>query len=276
MFLISKYKEQYKTNDVISFVNLKVKNAGLELCDPNHTFKGVRDFYSIHHIVNGCGKYIVGDNTYLLEAGDSFVVYPNKEVEYKADENSPWEYYWVGISGAYAPTLLNYTDFTPEYPIIKGDGKSDLKEYILDIYKAKGNSLSNEIEMIGRSYIFLSKLLSENKNTELSDDYSLKAKEIMDSNYDKNITTDDVAKRLNISRSHLHRVFTKTYGMPPGKYINNLRIEKACYMLSNTAHSINSISELLGFENQLYFSNVFKKHTGKSPRNYRKNSKGNI
>lgn len=268
---MSRFKHQYKTVDDSSLINLKVHNIGFELCDPNHNFSGLREFFSIHFIVSGCGTYTVNDNTYNLSSGDIFIVYPNTLVSYTADNDNPWEYYWLGMSGEYVKSLLSLTDFSKQKPYISSDASSDLKPYLMEIYDAQGQTYANEVEMIGRAYVFLSKIMamsSVNKENQ-GENYAKKAKDIIDLNYAENLSTEEIAKSLNISRSQLHRVFTERYSISVGKYINKLRLERSCFLLKNTKLRINEISSSVGFENQLYFSNAFKKSIGISPTQYR-------
>lgn len=72
-----------------------------------------------------------------------------------------------------------------------------------------------------------------------------------------------------LSYSYFKKLFINNYGYPPVKYITRLKIKLACKLLQTTKLSISEISEICGFENVYYFSNVFKKQMGISPKNYR-------
>ena len=58
--------------------------------------------------------------------------------------------------------------------------------------------------------------------------------------------------------------------MSPAQYILSLRMVNAQSLLERTTYNIKEISEIVGYENPLYFSRVFKKEMGKSPAQYRK------
>ena len=58
-------------------------------------------------------------------------------------------------------------------------------------------------------------------------------------------------------------------GMTPMQYITFLRITRAKELLRSTDYSIQEISSMVGYENPLYFSRIFKKQTGYSPSEYR-------
>ena len=58
--------------------------------------------------------------------------------------------------------------------------------------------------------------------------------------------------------------------MSPAQYILSLRMVNAQSLLERTTYNIKEISEIVGYENPLYFSRVFKKEIGESPAQYRK------
>ena len=99
------YKYSYKTGESLSNA-LSVYNTGYQKCEPGYQWgPGVRNHYCIHHVIAGAGYYEVHGNRYQLEAGDTFILYPDTEVKYYADQEKPWEYTWVGFEGADAGIL---------------------------------------------------------------------------------------------------------------------------------------------------------------------------
>lgn len=75
--------------------------------------------------------------------------------------------------------------------------------------------------------------------------------------------------KLGFSYPHLCRVFTHIYGISPLTYYNNIRLERACLLLRETLHPINEIALKTGFASSTYFTRLFTKYTGRSPRAYR-------
>ena len=64
--------------------------------------------------------------------------------------------------------------------------------------------------------------------------------------------------------------FRKITKLTPMQYIVSLRITSAKNLIDNTDYNITQISETVGYDNSMYFSRIFKKHTGMSPTEYRK------
>ena len=109
--MYEKYKNSYKVTEK-ELVSLSVYNVGFQRCDSLYQWgPGIRDHYLIHYIISGKGFYKIGKRTYELQAGDSFLVYPNTEVVYYAAETDPWEYAWVGFTGSDASMILRQRIF---------------------------------------------------------------------------------------------------------------------------------------------------------------------
>lgn len=74
---------------------------------------------------------------------------------------------------------------------------------------------------------------------------------------------------LGVSHHHLIRIFKKATGQSPVNYLIDLRLKEARRFLSGTGFSIREIAHLLGFGDPYYFSRLFKKKTGHSPKAFR-------
>ena len=113
---------------------------------------------------------------------------------------------------------------------------------------------------------FNNKYASENDLQELSS-----AITYIKNHYSEQITLDDLCKASFISKQMLIRYFNKFLGKSPLVYITEYKMNLIkSLLLSSSEVSIKEICTLFGFEDQCYFSRIFKKYTGKTPRNYRK------
>ena len=79
---------------------------------------------------------------------------------------------------------------------------------------------------------------------------------------------DELAERLEVSKAHLIRTFTRKTGVSPGRYITHLRIEYAKLLLRGEDVSVTYVAEAAGFANANYFAKVFRRETGMSPSEY--------
>jgi YesN/AraC family two-component response regulator len=97
-----------------------------------------------------------------------------------------------------------------------------------------------------------------------------KAINFIDFNYAEQITLDKIAESVSFNYAYLSSQFKKETGSTVIDYINMKRIQKAVTLLSTTTLSIGEIAEKCGFVDDTYFTRVFKKKQGVSPREYRK------
>lgn len=92
----------------------------------------------------------------------------------------------------------------------------------------------------------------------------------IEENYPSKITLDDVAAHVFLNRSYLSQLFKKEMQLPFGDYLEQVRIEKAKYLIRNSKKPMGEIAEATGFSNQNYFARVFKNATGVSPLKYKR------
>ena len=79
---------------------------------------------------------------------------------------------------------------------------------------------------------------------------------------------DDLAGRLEVSKAHLIRTFSRQTGISPARYIVRVRVEYAKLLLLDEDASITYVAEASGFANANYFAKVFRRETGMSPSEY--------
>ncbi|MHC0038437.1 response regulator transcription factor [Pseudoneobacillus sp. C159] len=96
------------------------------------------------------------------------------------------------------------------------------------------------------------------------------ALQIIKQEYSEKLTLNYLASKIHINAAYLSRKFHEEVGMGFSEYLNDYRLKEAQKMLIDFPDlSINAISERCGFNSQHYFSQIFRKVTGQSPREYR-------
>ncbi|MBR2405968.1 MAG: helix-turn-helix domain-containing protein [Clostridia bacterium] len=91
----------------------------------------------------------------------------------------------------------------------------------------------------------------------------------IEEHYTEPLTLEHLAAIANYSPTHLSKRFKEATGLPPIRYLNNIRIEQAKYLLQFSDESIGKIMEKIGFTDTSYFSKFFKKLLGYSPQAFR-------
>ncbi|MEJ9219687.1 response regulator [Paenibacillus glucanolyticus] len=92
----------------------------------------------------------------------------------------------------------------------------------------------------------------------------------IEQNYQNDVSLYDIANRFHVSREYISRKFKQKHGINIPEHLNRIRISKAKVLLQNPALKMAAISEMVGFKNEKYFSLVFKKQEGISPKEFRK------
>ncbi|TGY46110.1 AraC family transcriptional regulator [Clostridium perfringens] len=275
------YNESYKHK----YLEIKEKNSldlylgycGMEKCLPSHSYgPAVRNNYLIHYIIDGEGTYYVNGQSYRLRKNQGFLICPNTLTYYKASKDNPWTYMWISFNGIKAKKYLHYSNLNENNLIFEYTEDDSLEVYINRMLELNKMSYSNELEIQGLLYLFLSKLAitkyerSLKKNNNMSDFYVEKAVEFIQHNYlNPSLKVTDVANFIGLNRSYLTHIFKKSLELSPKEFLLNYRINEASSLLKNTNLSIGTISKSVGYTDQLAFSKVFKKIKGISPKAYR-------
>lgn len=98
----------------------------------------------------------------------------------------------------------------------------------------------------------------------------IKSLQIIEKEYSEKLTLNYLSSKIHINPAYLSRKFQEEVGMGFSEYLNDFRLKEAQKMLVEYPNqSINNISERCGFNSQHYFSQMFRKMTGQSPRDYR-------
>jgi len=93
----------------------------------------------------------------------------------------------------------------------------------------------------------------------------------IDENYNKQIALEDMSNIINITPQHLCLMFRNILDTRPFEYLNSVRINTSKELLIKyDKYNIETIGNMVGFENASYFGAVFRKHEGISPGNFRK------
>ena len=98
-----------------------------------------------------------------------------------------------------------------------------------------------------------------------------RAKEYIESHVTQELSRNEIAEYLYINSDYLSRIFRKKTGVSLKDYIVEMKIEHAKYLMENSPLPVSIVASKVGFANFSYFSQVFKKVTGTTPMEYRKN-----
>ncbi len=97
----------------------------------------------------------------------------------------------------------------------------------------------------------------------------LRGRDALLSSLDAKVALRDVARAACLSPYHFHRAFSRAFGLTPHQYLTRHRLERAAYLLRRSDRSVTEICFEAGFESPGSFSTLFRRHFGRSPREFR-------
>ena len=241
---------------------------------PTYWQKGRRD-YQILYVANGKTHFWFDGREEIVSTGH-MVLYKPEEIQkyvYYLEDNP--EVFWIHFTGSDVKNILAYHGISlDEHVFYCG---------VLPDYKALFRKIIQELQLCRYGYedyiasLFNDILLlvdrqqhEQKKATGDVQEQIERAAAYFNENYNTKISIDDYAESLHISTNWFIHNFKQYTGMSPAQYILSLRMVNAQSLLERTTYNIKEISEIVGYENPLYFSRVFKKEIGKSPAQYRK------
>ena len=239
--------------------------------------KRIYNGYLFQYTFSGCGIFETGEKKHYLTPGKAFFVSIPDDSRYYLplqgeSVGEEWQYFYLHFEGdaavAFFSKITQLFGKVFEIPV-----ESNPVRMFLSLYeKVTKEQTLRKYEGGEFLYSFLSNLLRELESPALENrsDYVRHAVEKMDTDYDKLIGIEDIANWLNISFSHLTRLFQKEMGISPIHYLTNVRLQNAMFLLLNDKTSVEQIAVQCGFSCGNYFCKVFRKTMKMSPLEYRK------
>lgn len=236
--------------------------------------------YQLLYIASGKGYFYFDGKEEIVPAGHMVLYRPREVQKYVYYGSDQTEVYWVHFTGSDVKQILKeyhlpaadhviYTGNSPEFHSI-------FKEMIKELQLCRPHYEEMLAMKLKQLFILIDRQIPEKRgkkfNLYLQSEIEAATRHFSE-NYAKNINIDEYAASRHISACWFIRTFKQYNGITPLQYILSLRIANAKNLLDTTSCNIAEIAALIGFDNPLYFSRFFKKHTGMSPTEYR-NHKG--
>lgn len=268
------------------FVDLKLYQFGREACDPSHSFGPARrNHFLFHYVLNGCGTLMAdparGDTrTYHIRSGQGFMIFPHQINTYVADDTHPWEYIWLEFDGLRVQTLLDAAGFSPDSPVYHDHSKTLREQMVQEMAYIVDHRDASPFHLIGHLFLFLDYLMRSvepaglTTGSELRDSYIHEAITYIEKNFQNDISIEDIAKVLGLNRSYFGKIFKKALGKTPQHFLMQYRMIKAAELIKLSDMSLADIGNAVGYPNPLHFSRAFKTIHGISPREWKKEHKG--
>ncbi|KAF1296671.1 DNA-binding response regulator [Enterococcus sp. JM4C] len=165
----------------------------------------------------------------------------------------------LGIS----PEDVRHIAFLLFMDIYRQFGQLDDEDYLATIQKINQAITVNELEKL------LVKVIDEQKEPKMYSSNVQNVLAIIEKDYQKELTLKRVSDELHLNVMYLGQLFKKETKRSFSQFLNQFRMEKAQNLLLHSEKNINEIADEIGYNNSTYFSKMFKKMYGVSPKEYR-------
>ena len=224
------------------------------------------------YCTSGEGRLVTNSAKYRFFANSGFIIQSNHKPEIEGSPNSPhFDIYIIRIKDVETDLLhlLDQNRQSPN-PIFRiGTERRMLFEEITQKFTSPRHHLQKSASLLLESFLYeISDPSHENANPPVNRHVE-KALERMHASIHQDTSMEELCQDLEISQSHLSRLFQETFGVSPKAYFSKLKMDAARALLAQTDLPIQEISERMGYLNPFSFSRAFSQITGQSPSAYR-------
>lgn len=243
-----------------------------------HSLPHTHQFTELFYVLHGEGVFYIENEKVPVKTDDLIIINPNVEHTEKTFPNNPMEYIVFGVERL----AFSFTEQDQAY----GRGYSfysygsDKNQFInfaqLMMHEFQDKKPGFEKVCHGLLEVLLVYISRKQKLSVISESsFQLSkecaiAKRYIDTNYAQDITLDSLAEITHINKFYLAHSFTECIGQSPISYLTERRLAACKELLSSSNLSVTQIATSAGFSSQSYFSQIFNKKVGMSPRQYRK------
>ncbi len=231
--------------------------------------------YPIYHLTlctNGSGILITDRGSESIEKDTFFLLVPGESHSY-APNNQAMSMAWITFNGELAGEITESLQLVNKgvMKFNQPDNIYDRFYMIMRIIRDKDQKcsyrLSSELYTLLLDIYYdlhFNEVKFKNTGEKLETVFKF-----IDSNWNNNIGTREMAECAGITPQYLCSLFRKYEGVTPREYLIRYRIIKSKELMSDMNHTVNDISILSGFNDSSYFCAVFKKYEGITPKKYR-------
>ena len=249
--------------------------AGRSRAKPNYNAGPKRiECYSLHFIHDGKVRFSYGGRQVELQKDDLFCLFPGITYQYEqVPAAQPLRMNWLALDGERAGQLLELIGLTPEKPygrkLASHAARQAADRVIRTLADTQRWHAAGALELQARICQLFAELLADSaaaSGHEAEPSGWIEAcREYMELHATEGITVQQVAAFAGLHRSYFTQTFASRVGMPPMKYIQKIRMDKAKRLLKETNASITEIALSLGYPNLYAFTRAFKMYYQVSP-----------
>jgi len=237
-----------------------------------HRPQGRKDFY-LGYNYRGPMTVRRGGEEYALRPGSVFVIRPGEEQYYGHRNEQKYLSYWAhftgyGVDEALRQAKLDFTE--PSFAGVHHEIAGIFEDLMTEVRDKKAGYELASASLLGYLFAVLSRRIGQGDGAKADGN----REEIYESikyiheHYAREIYVAELADLAHLSADRYTTLFKSVTGTTPMRYLLRFRLQRACEMMKHTRLNIQQIASAVGFDDQLYFSRMFKKAYGVTPTEY--------
>ena len=231
--------------------------------------------YQLLYIVSGKGHFYFHGEDRVVYAGRMVLIQPRQEQRYEYFGEDKPEVYWVHFTGSDVKNILRSYNIPMDDPIFYSGASSTysylFKEMIHELQNCKTGYEDLLAMYLRQIFLLVQRTRQEERptvSTYIQEEMEF-ARRYFNEHYNEPISIQEYAESRNMSVCYFQRNFKQIIKHTPMQYLLTIRVNNAASLLETTDYSMAEIAAIVGYEDPLYFSRLFRKIKGVSPRDYR-------
>ena len=241
---------------------------------PTHRPRGRVD-YQLLYVAKGQAHFFFDGREEVVGAGSMVLYAPREEQKYIYYTAERPEIFWVHFTGYDVRNILDFYRFDSQKHVYATGTRSEYRwlfqRMILELQLCKPLYEEMLASLLNDLFLLICRQMDpDRRQTDVIHDQIVEAVAYFSENYNQTISVSDYARSHHISTNYFIRSLKQYIGMTPKQYIASVRMANAQMLLENSAYTIQEIASFVGYTDALYFGRLFKRETGMTPSEYRK------
>lgn len=235
--------------------------------------------YALLYLSSGRGKFESKQNLSAdIEAGHAFLLFPGVWHRYAPLPETGWHEYWIGFNGEMAHRWLKHGFITKKNPVVRVNAEDTVLATFSRVMQAiRENRPALQQILAGATHNLMGLIYSAQQAQPVAglqnSNVIERAITRIQNEFEHDLDMEFLAQEMGVSYSWFRHTFATHTGLSPHQYLLELRFVRARNLLAETELSIKEIASQTGFEDELYFSRLFRQRLNLTPSQWRSRSR---
>ena len=237
------------------------------------------DNYALVYISSGQGTFEWKPNfSTTIEAGQVFLLFPGVWHRYAPNPQAGWHEYWIGFDGEMAHRWLKHKFISPKTPVVKITAEDTVQATFTRMMQSiRANRPALQQILAGATDNLMGLIYSAQQTQPVVNVQTANIIETaiarIQNEFERELDMKQLSQELGVGYSWFRHSFTAHTGLSPHQYLLELRLVRARNLLAETEYSIKEIASRTGFEDEFYFSRLFRQKLNLTPSQWRNRSR---